>query len=1023
MPWTNEQLEAINSIGTNIIVSAGAGSGKTAVLTERIIKHVESGMDIRKLLVLTFTNAAAKEMKARIKSKLIEIRRDDVLAYLDASYITTFDAYSLALVKKYYYKLGIYSDVKIMDSLIINQKKKEIINELFTKLYEEENPRFFSVLSKYTDKDDKQIVELISKILGEMDLLIDIDSYYNNYAEKFSLSYLVGLFDKYMVIIKDCINEIVDKFNKYNDLAESDSRFEKIINQNVSIINYLAGISTYDEYKSFFAMLKLNTLPRNVSEDITVLKKEITTLIKALNERYLFHDSKDSIINDILNTKDDSLFIMELAMKVREALTAFKLQTNCFEYCDIQKMAIKLVTDFKEINKEISEGYDEILVDEYQDTSDLQEAFITAIARNNLYMVGDIKQSIYRFRNANPAIFRDKYDKYSKDRTAGKKIDLRNNFRSRSEVVEGINTIFNSLMTPLYGDADFVASHQMIFGQTRYNEFAPSFDYNMEILKYSKDGSKFSNEEIEAFIVGNDIKRRMEAKEYVVPLKNKPRQINYNDFCILVDRQTSFVTFKKIFEYLGIPLTIFADSDLKNGIISTLMVNFLVVALETDNEKISIKGRHALFSLLRSFLFEYSDEAILTLDISNNDVYSRIKDIGRRYGEISAYNIYLEIVREFNVYDSILKIGDINNNLVQLQFLGKMILDLEALGFGLKDIVVYLVDILASDNRISYNSLDGNDLSVKIMTIHKSKGLEFPICYYTMLSKQFNRRDLKSNYSFTNEYGIFLPSGDGNQSSIIKELVIEDGIHDDTSEKIRLFYVALTRAKEKMIILSEVMDGDCNISKAKSFNEFLSLLNLEKYYHSIDLKDCNLTQDYLLMNKKSTLSAKSEVLTYTKDSFISNPITKSRISKELTTILDSRSRSNIELGLEFHEVLEHLDFANPDIDSIPCSELIKEKLKELFMNPTFASIKNGKGYHEHEFYFEDKESSYHGIIDLMVVYDDHIDIFDYKLANTEHEEYKRQLGIYKDYASKKSGLKVNTYLISLLHAEIKEIEV
>ena len=261
-----------------------------------------------------------------------------------------------------------------------------------------------------------------------------------------------------------------------------------------------------------------------------------------------------------------------------------------------------MLKDNKEVREELANYFSEILIDEYQDTSDIQETFISLISNNNVYMVGDIKQSIYRFRNANPYIFKNKYDNYS-NHLNGEKIDLNKNFRSRSEVINNINLMFNYIMNDNIGGADYKTSHQMVFGNTAYNN---NEEFNMQILTYDHDKS-FNKNEIEAFLIAKDIKNKINNKYQVFDKKTSSlRGATYNDFVILMDRTTDFELYKKIFEYQNIPLAIYKDETLNGEVDTTVLCNLLCLIKATRERDFSTKFKYLFTSIARSFLFRFS---------------------------------------------------------------------------------------------------------------------------------------------------------------------------------------------------------------------------------------------------------------------------------------------------------------------------------------------------------------------------------------------------------------------------------
>ncbi len=1033
MAFTYEQEKAIFTNGRNIIVSAGAGSGKTSVLTQRIFEKVKQGISIDSLLVLTFTNAAAYEMKERVKKKIKESGLfKEELDKIDTAQITTFDAFCLSTVKKYYYKLNISPKINILSSIVMNFEKRKIINQIFMELYKNEDERFFQFLDKFSQKDDKDLVDLIiditNKIMLKSDTLKFLDNYMNSY---FDFNYLNSLINEYENIVIENKEDLMDSLYDYKLILESDDLNYESVSSIDEILNELNYTNSYDSLRNFIINLKLPSLKKNSGEDLSKAKKELTDIIKKFNENYLGQfESKVSMLNNLIESKDDVSYLIYLCRRTINEVLEFKKEKNCYEYIDITKMAISLVKDYSDVNLEFRSKYREILVDEYQDTSDLQEEFISAFANNNVYMVGDMKQAIYRFRNANPYIFKEKYDLFHHNNDLGYAIELNKNFRSRNEVVNDINFIFNSLMSEKFGDANYKKNHTMIFGNLNYEENVnPNTNYNMEVLRYRKENKEYENAEVEAFIIAKDIKNKI--SNYKILEKNKLRNATYSDFCILVDKSRDFITIKKILESENIPLSIIGDLDLKESFLPLILCNILTIISEVK-DKASTSFKHAYTSIARSFIYNKTDEEIyksINTWYKDDSICDIAYELSKDIDFLSNSDLYLKALNSFNIYENLEMISNVKESLIQIEYFCTMIDELSNLGYTFSETASYIREILTTDEAIKY-SVDSKDLNqVKIMTIHKSKGLEFPICYYALLSSQFNKEETKKVIGFDNKYGIYLPTLEDNKVSntLLKCCIKEQTIKDDISERIRLFYVALTRAKEHIIIISEEVEYKKRYNNPKNFscfNHFInSIPNISSYYKKMSLKDLNMSKDYKI-NKDIQIEIDSlnEEITYHENPFVKVEITKGSISKEMINILSIKEKENIDLGLSLHSIFENIDFYNPDFEVIN-DRFQKEIVKNVLNNEIFKNIKNGKIFKEHEFYMDIEDTTYHGIIDLMIVYDTHVDIIDYKLSNLDKAEYQRQLGVYMNYVKTKFDKEINTYLLSLVKNEIKKVEV
>ncbi len=1020
MRWSNEQLEAITKKGCNIIVSAGAGSGKTAVLTQRIFEIIKSGVDVSRLLVLTFTNAAAKEMKERVIKKISEdellvSKKADVLA----SNITTFDAYSFSLVKKYYHVLGISPDINIADSMYIKSVKRTILDDIVLKEYEFNDIDL--IFNNFKSKNDRFLKEFILDLSYEFDLIVDNIEFLDSYIENF---YNEGVKDKLIGIYESLA---IESFNDILDLMvdlKNETCNEKIIDYIENFTYNYDSIKTYDELLSVVSSLRIPNL-KEASDKEKDIKNNISELVKKLKADFLTKESKEVLCKEFFENKEIVRFVLKLLKELYLGINEYKFNNNYFEFNDIAKMAIKLVRDNSDVCLEIKNSLYEILVDEYQDTSDIQETFLNYITNNNLYMVGDIKQSIYRFRNANPYIFKNKYDAYSKS-CGGYKIDLNQNFRSRSEVLDNINLIFSQIMTNEFGDADYKKSHQMNFGLTSYNKEKMNSDYNMQILRYSDDIEGYKQAQIEAFIVADDILSKLDSYMIFDKDSNCLRKAKFKDFCIIIDRNTNFELYKKIFEYKGIPLNIVADQNLNESDISKIFYNIINMIVKSNENNFDSSYYHSFCSVARSFIFEYSDDLIYKI-VTNKDISNEVSKIMLEASKfINTYSINYIIDYVFDkldIYYKIRKVANVNKNLIELEYITSLCNNLEQLGNGVDSILTTLSNMLNLGDPIKYNMSSEQVDSVNIMNIHKSKGLEFPICYFSMLDSNYNQSDYSSRFGYFSHSGIYTPTLLDNSNNVCKTVGIQLTKKEDISEKIRLFYVALTRVREQIIILSPKLDRYNKVSKHKNLNELLynALPSIYPFIKDVSISD-KLSKDYLFNNKGDiNINACEEVL-YDNTLIKSTEVVKDRISMSINNVINETTRKNIDLGLKLHEAMEFVDFKTQDLSNIK-DVFVLNKIKGVLNLDLFKNIKEAKTLKEHEFMFSTQLKDYHGIIDLVAIYPDHIDIIDYKLSNLEHDEYTRQLRIYHDYVKIHYDKKINCYLLSILNLEVKKVEV
>ena len=1033
--WTDEQWNAIYDKGHNIIVSAGAGSGKTAVLSERVIENLKSGMSIKEVLLLTFTKAASLEMKTRIRNKIKKNPSlSKELSLIDEAYITTFDSFALSIVKKYHYILNISPNVSIIDGSLIRIKKKEILTNIFDKYYENRNEKFLKLISDFCIKDDKEIFESILSIYSKIDLKYNKNEYLDNYInEYFNI-------DRINNDIKDYEKLLMSKFEELDYLIEDMSYYidsDYITNLRLSVSNLMHS-KTYDEIVSNLS-IEIPRLPKGSTDEVKEKKELINDVIKNIKSLCTYKN-REEIMSSILSTKDYKEVIIDILKDFDEHVMSYKYENDIYEFTDIANLAIKLVKENVSVKEELKSSFKEIMIDEYQDTNDLQEILINLISDNNVYMVGDIKQSIYRFRNANPDIFKEKYNKYS-NHIGGEKIDLNKNFRSREEVLNNINLLFNKVMDESIGGADYIKSHQMIFGNKSYiNKGKTIQNYDFELYSYMYDKkSEYSKEEIEAFIIAKDILSKVKGNYQIFDKDTSVlRNAEYSDFVILMDRTTNFDLYKKIFLYLGIPLELYKDETMNEDTDIIVLNNLIKFTIKLDTGVYDKELEYLFTSVMRSFLCESPDEEIFDTiknkTILTSPLANKVRKI--KLNNKSSYEIINDLINEFDFYNKLITIGNESASSVKLNSILSNAKTTSSIGYDINSFSEYLDNVIKEKIDIKYTIHSGVSNSVKIMTIHKSKGLEFPICYFSGLYKPFNISDIKEKFTYSNKYGIITPYFDeGVAETIYKHLLKNDYLKEEISEKIRLFYVALTRAKEKMILVmpyEEIVNGKesdlvSNVvrSKYKSLLDIVSstLVSLTKYVTVIDYNKSGITKDYSLLIKKdfkSGIEKSTEVLNVNELLVENETLIDKHYSKENNKLITSDVKKNMKFGKYVHEVLEYFDLKKKDYSYIK-DEFIKNKIISFSNLPIFDNVNEANIFHEYEFIYTLNNTKYHGVIDLMLEYPSHIDIIDYKLSDVTYINYISQLNGYKEYISSITKKPVNVYLYSIINEKISSL--
>ena len=1028
MNFTEEQRQAIFEDGKNIIVSAGAGSGKTAVLTERVKQKLLNGIHVNELLVLTFTNAASLEMKDRIRRAILSTPKIlEEANYIDGAYICTFDSFSLSILKKYHTEANISSDISVCDEVIIDIEKQKILDEIFDEYYILSSKKFLKLIRDFCLKDDKDLKDDILNAYKKIELKYDKEFYLDNYSNlelsKDKIDYYVSLYmDLLYGLQKNIRDLIVELHNYFEDdfVLKMEDNFSKLLNA-----------SSYDDFLKSLDYSSLR-VPKNSSEEGKRIKQTIFDIAKSIKE-YCVYESVSFMTEEYKSTFSNIEIIVEILKKFDKRLDLYKKKNNLYTFTDISRLAIKIVSLNEDIRVELRDSFKEILVDEYQDTSDLQEKFISLISSNNVYMVGDIKQSIYRFRNANPSLFMEKYDLY-KDPKYGLKIDLLNNFRSRREVLNNINSIFDLIMDQEIGGADYKESHRMIFGNTSYDkEFKTSQNNDMDILVYDLEKlGKLTKSEEEAFIIGYDILNKIN-NNYLVFDKDKKilRKVEYKDFVILLEKSHDFLLYKKVFEYLHIPINIHKDESFKKDDDSLVIRNLFRLLICIKQKRYDNEFRYTFTSISRSFLWNSDDSLIYDLicndEIFESVLYKKCLELVNYIDKYSLSEYFLYVVNSFDYNSKILSLSNIKSFRIRLEYFYNLCVNYENIGKTIYDFCDILNNIFENDYDLKFNVFNENNNSVSIMTIHKSKGLEFPICYFGGFSSLFSKMDLKERIIYDNKYGFILPKVDNYyKDTFLKTIYKNNYLKEDISERIRLLYVALTRAREKIIIVIPKQEEDIFVSDIvpmyirEKYNSFLSIIKsiysiLLPYIKEVDIVG---SLDYLTnKNSNKELEKGKDSLLVEEINIDTNEIIKTHYSKDQLHLINTDEYNTLEFGSIVHNILETINFNNYDLDKYNVSNLVKEKINN-FLNSSFMKNKlSNKMYKEYEFI----DDNSHGIIDLIIDCIDHLEIIDYKLKNIDDLSYDKQLLGYKSYLEKKTKRKVKCYLYSIFDEEYREI--
>lgn len=882
MNLTYEQEKIITTNNKTMLVSASAGSGKTFVVVEKIINSiVKDKMDIDSMLIVTFTNAAASELKERIVSKLQEAldrayeeKDKEAIFHISRQInkawnanISTIHSFCLSVIKDNFYTLGIDPNVTTIDATKANIMLMESIGEVIEQEFENNNVGFLDVLEILGKEEELvaftiKLYEFYAHIINKEKFKQEVLNVYSLQEKDIDLS-KIELGQKILYDVKQkldlCRLELENIIEKIS-LADDFTKHKQILDMLNNNIKNMLQQNTYDGiYHMLSTAVDLPNMPRYTGEDIETkdnvlnIKKKVTEEIKQIS-KIMYKDSC-GIIQELNTMKCCVDWLFQYIEKVKQNYTEKKKIKGVVDFTDYEELTLIALQD-ELVVKKYKDKFNVIYVDEYQDTSYAQEEIINRIAKdNNCIMVGDVKQSIYGFRNAAPELFSGKYENFSDDieNEAIKQIRivLAENFRSRKEVLNSVNDIFEKIMTLEFGGARYTNKETLKYGGL-YDEEKVTGQVNpymteINLVEYNKAEFEAleeidiqANVEVEAKHVADRIKQLV-GKFDVYDIKKKEyRKCEYKDIVILLQKVAGVAD--KIVDVLkenGIP----AFSNNKTGFYETdeikLIMSFLKIL---DNELDDISLASIMYSKIGMFTLDdlveirsykkdgYLFEAlILYKELCKNDkLYNKIESFLELIYTFKDYTkiyrlseIILMLYNKTKIYDCILLEDDGKQKQMNLDALIQVARNYEeAKNTTIYSFVKYIESIRKREGAQGESpSLIGeNENVVRLMTIHHSKGLEFPVVILMNMTQSFDFPETKEKILLDNKLGLGINILDKDLNvtypSIIN-MAIKSGIkYTGKSEKMRLLYVALTRAKEKLIIYGTVKNADKFIQEA-----------------------------------------------------------------------------------------------------------------------------------------------------------------------------------------------------------------
>ncbi|WP_022762496.1 helicase-exonuclease AddAB subunit AddA [Butyrivibrio sp. AD3002] len=871
MGFTPEQQAVIDARNSNVLVSAAAGSGKTTVLVERIIQRItgDNPIDIDKLLVVTFTKAAAASMKekilAAIQKKLAEdpdnahLQRQETLVH--GAQITTIDSFCQYIIRNNFNDIDLDPSYRVGDEGEMKLLKADVLEELLEEKYEEADPDFLECMEYFaTGSRDDKVEEFILKLYDYAMSMPFPEEWLTERADDYSLSeedfdsapFVKKALAGFAASMEECVEYYrialklaMDPDGPYffGDLLENELDQASAIRQ--------SGDKSFDEVRAMVLNMNFARLSTKKDDSVNADKRELAKnyrdkakkLIGKLQEKYFAEDKKTICAHMAFAAKPVKTLAL-LALNFKKEFDEKKREKGIIDFGDMEHLALEII--LKGGAAQYRDYFEEVMIDEYQDSNNVQELLLSAVSGEsekiyNRFMVGDVKQSIYKFRLARPEIFMEKMAKYSwEEGQPERKISLHNNFRSRSEVLDSVNYIFEQIMDEDLGRVRYNEDARLVVGGTfpqpeGENPFATEL-----LLGDVTDLSSDEGRELEASMIATRIEELLESG-VVTEGEDSFRKVRYGDIVILLRTTKGWDDiFRKTLESRGIPAYVESRTGYFSATEVVTVLNFLRIL---DNPRQDIP----LASVMRSDIGGFTDEDLALIKAADRDtektgfegdsfydILLRCKNLEQLQPLENKISAFINLIEDYRQRAEYLPVSELigtilsdthfaeycaslpggTKRLANLNMLKEKAVDYEKTSFsGVFHFVRYIEQL--EKYEVDYgeaNILDENADVVRIMSIHKSKGLEFPVVFLSGMAKSFNFMDTKDSVVLDMDYGIGAPAIDLERriqyKTLRKNIMGENMKMDILGEEMRILYVAMTRAKDKLIMTGQIEIGD-----------------------------------------------------------------------------------------------------------------------------------------------------------------------------------------------------------------------
>lgn len=1018
--YTNEQLEATNTTGVNITVSASAGAGKTAVLVERLMKRIiQDEISVDKIVALTFTDAAAAEMKNRLMDQLLKKQKqqpnneyiNEQITLLPNANISTIHSFCLNILKDYYYILAM--NPERLNNILSESEEWEISEASFKYLLENyDNHKIGKVVNRLSNSNNGLNIlhDLIKNLIREANATTDPNQFldnsikiYNNYQSIEQLPKpFKAMFFKYHQDHFKQLTTISYQLARIIDQAEKADTQRTWINEVINKLKIIEIALSNEDYNTYqnqiieIAKLKNRAITKNEA-----YKKARDTYYDILNSIVSVLYPESELLSNLSKNKDFSQTLIEMTKIYNEHYLHAIEAANKITFNDMETLTYKLITkNDNEVAKILQSQISDILIDEFQDTNTLQNAIIEKLSSgNNIFRVGDVKQSIYRFRGAKPQIMQDLINQ--PDSKQHKTIYLSNNFRSKHSIVEYTNHFFDNLMNLESFDSTYTKADYVTVGTPQQKQD----NQQVKLHLINNEQETYADLDEDYNLTTDEFKANFIAAK-ILDLYNQDKEKRWSKYTVLVESHNRKLSLKAAFDKANIPYFIAFPDGLFDSLGVSVTVAYLKLIYNPEDTL-------SLMAILTN-LYNYSENEIAKLFIKYQDLqivadklnpklYQDVKYFNKIQNQIPLQNIVNHIFKLNNFYEQqISKQSRTNTDLfydIVVEY------DEQHSGIlGFLDLIKQLSNTKASEG----SSISSEDNVVNVMTIHNSKGLQFDTVF--LFSKSSIRKKQTNNYLIHPEYGLAIKTLDEENRNIQDNLANFTINYFDEQElleeEMRKLYVAMTRAQNDLYIIDTI-----KLKEAEERYDFNADIVRNKKGFTIWLLALqqNLPHQFLEYETSEILEFKAARKQYQK--IIQIPkLTKTKTTPQrpdsfIPSPLDFGAKQlGVDIGTLVHNTIEQLTINNYEYDYIKTispdlPDYYVDKIINLGTNELFKTLNQFDIYHEFPFIIVDEFNYQQGFIDFLSVDDNDIYIVDFKTDNLEYkadflDRYNQQLTGY-----------------------------